>query len=254
MAPAPGQPAPALAAERRADPDATSGPSSRRSATAGRGDAARRRRRRAGRGRRQEGRRVPRDRRPVGRVRRRPGHRHAADRVDDRRRVDRRRAQRPAAGRRDPVRRLHPPGVQPDRVRGGPDALPLQRRRRRADGDPRAVRRRRPRRALPLAVRRGVLHPRARAQGRHPVDPVRRQGPAPDRDPRRRPGPVLRAQEDVPLGPRRGAGRRLHGPARPGRGHAGRAARSASSPTGSWSQYALEAAERLAAGGDRLSR
>ena len=33
----------------------------------------------------------------------------------------------------------------------------------RADGDPRAVRRRRPRRAVPLAVGRGVLHPRARA-------------------------------------------------------------------------------------------
>ena len=66
-------------------------------------------------------------------------------------------------GRRDPVRRLHLPGVQPDRVRGGPDALPLEQRLRRADDDPRAVRRRRPRRALPLAVGRGVLHPRARA-------------------------------------------------------------------------------------------
>ena len=43
------------------------------------------------------------------------------------------------------------------------------------DGHPRPVRRRRPRRAVPLAVGRGVLHPRAGAQGRHPVDPVRRQ-------------------------------------------------------------------------------
>ena len=68
-----------------------------------------------------------------------------------------------------------------------------------ADDRPRAVRRRRPRRAVPLPVGRGVLHPRARAEGRHPVDPVRRQGPAPLVDPRRRPGPVLRAQEDVPL-------------------------------------------------------
>ena len=34
--------------------------------------------------------------------------------------------------RRDPVRRLHLPGVQPDRVRGGPDALPLEQRLRRA--------------------------------------------------------------------------------------------------------------------------
>src|SRR6478736_2167641 len=86
---------------------------------------------------------------------------------------------------------------------------------------PGAVRRRRPRRALPLAVRRGVLHPRAGPQGRRPVDPVRCEGPAPDRDPRRRPGPVLRAQEDVPLGPRRGAGGRLHGAARAGPGPAG---------------------------------
>ena len=79
---------------------------------------------------------------------------------------DRRGRERPAADRRDPVRRLHLPGVQPDRVRGGPDALSLEQRLRRADGDPRPVRRRRPRRALPLAERRGVLHPRARAQGR----------------------------------------------------------------------------------------
>ena len=101
-------------------------------------DAPRRVGHRPRRGRRQEGRRLPRHRRPVGRVRRGPGHRHAADRVDDRRRVDRRGGQRPAAGRRDPVRRLHLPGVQPDRVRGGPDALPLEQRLRRADDDPRA--------------------------------------------------------------------------------------------------------------------
>ena len=55
-----------------------------------------------------KGGRVPRDRRPVGGVRRRPGDRHAADGVDDRRRIDRRRAQRTAARRRDPVRGLHP--------------------------------------------------------------------------------------------------------------------------------------------------
>ena len=48
--------------------------------------------------------------------------------VDDRRRVDRGRGERPPPGVRDPVRRLHPPGVQPDRVRGGPDALSLEQR------------------------------------------------------------------------------------------------------------------------------
>ena len=68
----------------------------------------------------------------------------------------------------------------------------------RADDDPGAVRRRRPRRALPLAVGRGVLHPRAGAQGRRPVDPARRPRPPAELDPRRRPGPLLRAQEDVP--------------------------------------------------------
>ena len=181
-------------------------------------------RHRARRGRRQEGRRLPRHRRAVGGVRRRPGDRHAAHRVDDRRRVDRRRRQRPAPGRRDPVRRLHPPGVQPDRVRGGPDALPLEQRRRRADDDPGAVRRRRPRRALPLAVGRGVLHPRAGPQGRRPVDAARRPRPAAQLDPRRRPGPLLRAQEDVPLGPRRRPRRRLRRPARPGQGHPSRVA------------------------------
>ena len=40
--------------------------------------------------------------------------------------------ERPAADRRDPVRRLHLPGVQPARVRGGADALPLEQRLRRA--------------------------------------------------------------------------------------------------------------------------
>ena len=43
------------------------------------------------------------------------------------------------------------------------------------DGDPRAVRRRDPRGALPLAVHRGVLRPRAGAQGRDAVDARRRR-------------------------------------------------------------------------------
>jgi TPP-dependent pyruvate/acetoin dehydrogenase alpha subunit len=45
------------------------------------------------------------------------------------------------------------------------------------DGDPRAVRRRGPRRALPLAVERDLLHPRG-AQGGHPGHAGRRQGAA----------------------------------------------------------------------------
>ena len=194
-------------------------------------DAPRRDGHRAGRGRRQEGRRLPRHGRPVGRVRRRPRHRHAADRIDDRRRLDRRRRQRPAPGRRDPVRRLHLPGLQPDRVRGGPDALSLEQRLRRADDHPRAVRRRRPRRALPLAVGRGVLHPRAGPQGGRAVHAVRRPRPAALVDPRRGPGPLLRAQEDVPLGPRRRPRHGLHGAARARPRSPTRARRSRSSPT-----------------------
>ena len=177
-------------------------------------DAPRRVGHRPRRGRRQEGRRLPGHRRAVGGVRRRPGDRHAADRIDDRRRLDRRGGQRPAPGRRDPVRRLHLPGVQPDRVRGGADALPLEQRLRRADDDPRPVRRRRPRRALPLPVGRGVLHPRAGPEGRRAVDAVRRPRAAALVDPRRRPGALLRAQEDVPLRPRRRPRHRLHRPAR----------------------------------------
>ena len=73
------------------------------------------------------------------------------------------------------------PGVQPDRVS---EAARMRYRSNNGygvpDGRPRPVRRRRPRRALPLAVGRGVLHPRAGSQGRHPVDPVRRQGSAQD--------------------------------------------------------------------------
>ena len=62
------------------------------------------------------------------------------------------------------------PGLQPDRVRGGPDALPVEQRGRRADDDPGTVRRRRARRALSLAVGRGVLHPRAGSEGRRAVN------------------------------------------------------------------------------------
>ena len=76
-------------------------------------------RRRARRGRRQGRRRVPRDRGPVRRVRRRPRDRHAARRGRHHRHRDRHGALRPAAGARDPVRRLHLPGVRPDRQRAG---------------------------------------------------------------------------------------------------------------------------------------
>ena len=70
------------------------------------------------------------------------------------------------AGAGDPVRRLHLPGVRPDRERAGEVPLPLGRRVPGAGRDPHAGRRRHPRRALPLAVARGAVHPHRRPQGR----------------------------------------------------------------------------------------
>ena len=58
-----------------------------------------------------------------------------------------------------------------------------------------------------------------------PSTPYDAQGPAAVRDPRRRPGAVLRAQEDVPLGPRRGARRGTTRCRSVGRRSAARAAR-----------------------------
>ena len=158
----------------------------------------------------------------MGGVWRRAGHRHAADRVADHRDVDRGVDQRPPANRRDPVRRLHLPGVQPAHLRSGPHALPLEQRIRPAHDGPRPVRRWRAWSALPQPVGRGVLHPHSWAQGRHPVDPIRRQGVAPLVDPERGSCPLLRAQEDVPERPWRRPRRRVHGSARQGRRHPSR--------------------------------
>ena len=85
------------------------------------------------------------------------------------------------------------------------------------DGRPGAVRRRRARRAVPLAVHRGLLRPRPGPQGGRALDAVRREGHAPGRDPRPRPRPVPRAQEDVPADQGRGAGRAVRGADRAGR-------------------------------------
>ena len=59
------------------------------------------------------------------------------------------------------------------------------------------------------------LHPHPRAQGRRPVEPVRRQGPADRGDPRRRPGHLLREQGPLHDGGRRPRGA-LHDPVRRG--------------------------------------
>ena len=77
------------------------------------------------------------------------------------------------SGRRDPVRRLHLPGLRPDREPGGADALPHARRGADADHHPRAVRRRHRRGRAPLRLARGVLRPhRGPARG-EPVRPRR---------------------------------------------------------------------------------
>ena len=156
-------------------------------------------RRRAGRGRRPVRRRVPRDRRPAGRVRRRSLHRHAARRVRHHRHRDRDGALRPAA--RSP------------RSSSATSSIPafdqivneLAKFRYRSGGEypgagrgPHAGRRRHPGRALPLAVARGVLHAHPRAEGRLPVEPDRRQGPARQRDPRRRSGDLHGAEAHLP--------------------------------------------------------
>ena len=67
------------------------------------------------------------------------------------------------AGHRDPVRRVHLPGLRPDRRAGREAALPHARQRAHADHDPRAVRRRHRRGRAPLRVARGVLRAHRRA-------------------------------------------------------------------------------------------
>ena len=141
------------------------------------------------------------------RVRAEARHRHAARRSVDRRHRGRHGDGRVAADRRDPVRRLHLSGVQPDRRRSGQDALPLQRRLHVSAGDPHALRRRRARRALALGLDRSAVLSRARPEDRRAVDAARHQRAADRGDRGSRSGAVPRTQENVPLGQGRGARR-----------------------------------------------
>ena len=104
---------------------------------------------------------------------------------------------RPAAGGRDPVRRLLLPGLRPDRLRGGAAALPLGGRLHRADHDPHALRRRHLRRADAQPEPGGAVHACLRPAHGDAVQPVRRQGPADRVDRERRPGDLSRAQAPV---------------------------------------------------------
>ena len=161
----------------------------------------------------------------------RPGHRGVRRRVQGHGRLRRRvrqgaRAQHPdhrvGRGRRGPgpgprrlppdgrdaVRRLHHLRLQPDRQQPGQDALPLGRGG--AGGGAGARGRRHGRGAVPLAERRGLVHPRRGPEGGRPRHAVRREG-TPDRGFRgRQPRPLPRAQAPVPLRPRAGPVRLVH--------------------------------------------
>ncbi len=95
---------------------------------------------------------------------------------------------------RDPVRRLHLPGLRPDGERAGAAALPHRR-----ANSPRRSPSARPAAAASAAARRTRraprhFHPRVRHQGGDAVQPLRRQGPADQRHRGRGPGDVLRAE------------------------------------------------------------
>jgi pyruvate dehydrogenase E1 component beta subunit len=80
---------------------------------------------------------------------------------------------------RDPVRRLPRTRLRPVRQPRRPHAHPHPRRRHRPHDRPRPRRRRHPRPGTPLRLARSHLRPLPRPQGRHALDPLRRQGPAP---------------------------------------------------------------------------
>jgi len=153
-------------------------------------DARGRRRPRVGPRCGEERRRLPRDRGPVRRVRRRPRRRHPACRVGDRRCRRRHGRDGTQTRSRDPVFGVHVSRFRPDRLPHGPlpDAKPgaIQP----ADDPPRPVRWRNSGAGAPLRVEGGVLRPRGRAEGRHPLDPVRREGAARGVD-SRDPDPVI---------------------------------------------------------------
>ena len=161
----------------------------------------------ARRGHRPQRWRVPRHRRAARPVRRLARVRHTDLGVGDHRRERRSLGGGPRAGGRDPVRRLQPAGVPPDRRAAlahavpqpepfplpGHRALPLRRRRAHA--------------RAPRRLGGGAVHAHARAEGRGAVDRGRRQGPARQRGARPRSGAVPRAHPAVPHRARRGSRR-----------------------------------------------
>ncbi len=124
-------------------------------------------------------------------------HRHADHRGGLRRRRRRRGDGRPAPDHRDDDLELLDAGDGPDRQRRREDALHVGRPVQDPDRRPRARRRGAPAGGAALAVARVVVRARAGAEGRGALDAGRREGPAQDRDPRRRPGDLLRGRDAV---------------------------------------------------------
>ena len=122
--------------------------------------------------------------------------------------------------RADPVRGLYIPGDGPDLQRGCQVPLSLGRRVRRgwAD-DPGAGTGGRPRRALPLAIARGLLRAYSRAEGGLPARRLHGQGPAARLDPGQEPDHLPGAEDTLPRQRAGRAGGRLRAASGQGRRH-----------------------------------
>ena len=153
-----------------------------------RGDAPRRRRLHHGRGHRRDGRLDGRHAGDARRVRPRARPQHADLRDGDRRRRHRRGHGGHAPDRRDHVPGLHDARDGADRQPGRQAPLHVGRPAQGPAHDPDAGRRRLVAGRAARAAARGVVRPRARAQGRLPVDADGRARPALELDLRRQPG------------------------------------------------------------------
>ena len=113
---------------------------------------------------------------PSAEIRQNPLLRRADQRGRHRRNRHRHGDLRSSALHRDPVRRLHVSGLRPDRVRGGPAALSVERRIHLSAGHPHADRRRHLRRADPQPEPGSAVHPRVGAENGGSFQSLRRQG------------------------------------------------------------------------------
>ncbi|CAH0326210.1 hypothetical protein SRABI128_05200 [Microbacterium sp. Bi128] len=161
-----------------------------------------------GRGHRRPWRCLPCHRRAAERLRQAPRRGHPARRVRHHGHRRRPGIPRVPSGGGDPVRRLHLPGVRPDRQPGRQDALPHPGRGQDAHHHPRPVRRRHRLAGAPLGIARGLLHPHLGAARDQRVQPPGRLHHDPASHRLRRSRPVLRAQAALPRQGRGGRERR----------------------------------------------